>query len=696
MFMQKHVLIITEKPDAARRIATALDVQHRPKVGEDNGVPYYVAERDRKIVIVPALGHLYTIVAEERGRDFYPALAFRWVPRYETEKKARLLRVWLATITNLARDADLFIDACDYDIEGSIIGYSILKHACNNKDRVARRMKYSTLTGNELEESYGKLLPHLDFALIEAGKTRHEVDWLYGVNLSRALTVSRRNWSGKYRVLSTGRVQGPVLGFLAAREASIRSFVPTPYWEVNARLEINRRVFEARYENIIKTKKDAELLMGACGGSVGQVERIVNEQVSKPPPPPFDLGGLQGEAYRLFGYAPRQTSNLAQRLYLDALISYPRTSSQKLPPTIDYRTILDGLGRLREYKDLTLQLLTMTNLKPKEGLKEDAAHPAIYPTGILPERALTLAERRIWDLVIRRFMAAFGALAIIETLKVYVNVEGFRFNAEGRRRLKSGWQDLYGPYVRARAITLPKMKEGTRVKVKTLILLERFTQPPARYNSSSIIRKMEKAKIGTKATRADIVQILYDRRYTTNERIEMTDLGFEVVEILRKYCSLIVSSQLTRDLEERMDRIQTNAETRENVLFDAVNILRLALKKLKENEVDLGEQLSKAEANVDLEARTVGSCPVCKTGKLLILHSRKTGKRFVGCSNYFKGRCKTSFPLPQSGKVKVRNKTCPNCEWPTIQILLRHRRPWALCLNPGCSSRQRRKKKSAV
>src|SRR4030042_3456699 len=102
----------------------------------------------------------------------------------------------------------------------------------------------------------------------------------------------------------------------------------------------------------------------------------------------------------------------------------------------------------------------------------------------------------------------------------------------------------------------------------------------------------------------------------------MTDLGFEVVEILRKYCALIVSSQLTRDLEERMNRIQTNAETRENVLFDAVNILRLALKKLKENEVDLGEQLSKAEANVDLEARTVGSCPVCKTGKLLILLSR--------------------------------------------------------------------------
>jgi DNA topoisomerase-1 len=118
----------------------------------------------------------------------------------------------------LAKDADNFIDACDYDIEGSIIGYCILKYACGNKEGISKRMKYSTLTKEELEKSYAEALPHLDFALIEAGRTRHEVDWLYGINLSRALTIAAKDWSGKYATLSTGRVQGPTLRFLSGKE----------------------------------------------------------------------------------------------------------------------------------------------------------------------------------------------------------------------------------------------------------------------------------------------------------------------------------------------------------------------------------------------------------------------------------------------------------------------------------------------
>ncbi|RLI20183.1 DNA topoisomerase I, partial [Candidatus Bathyarchaeota archaeon] len=207
--MGKYTLIITEKPDAALRIASALDKKGKAKKFEDSGVPYYVAERDRKIVVVPAIGHLYTVAEERRGRNYYPVFSFRWVPRYVAERGAKQIRTWIETISKLANDADVFVDACDYDIEGSLIGYCILKYACGDKEDVSKRMKYSTLTKKELENSYAKMLPRLDFALIEAGRTRHEVDWLYGVNLSRALTIAARDWSGKYATLSTGRVQGP-------------------------------------------------------------------------------------------------------------------------------------------------------------------------------------------------------------------------------------------------------------------------------------------------------------------------------------------------------------------------------------------------------------------------------------------------------------------------------------------------------
>jgi DNA topoisomerase-1 len=692
--MGKYTLIITEKPDAAQRIASALDANGKTSKKEDNGVPYYVAKRDREIVVVPAIGHLYTVTGERSERNYYPVFNFKWVPRYAAERGAKQIRVWLETISKLAKDADMFIDACDYDIEGSIIGYCILKYACGNKESVSKRMKYSTLTKEELEKSYAELLPHLDFALIEAGRTRHEVDWLYGVNLSRALTIAARDWSGKYATLSTGRVQGPTLRFLIAREKAIRSFVPTPYWEIKAEIEIDGTTFEAEYEkDIIETKSEANAILNECKGKDGEVEKIEVKQFQQLPPTPFDLGALQSEAYSLFGYTPMRTSDIAQRLYLDALISYPRTSSQKLPPTINYEEILKNLGKAPEYKKLTAELLAKPELKPKEGKKDDPAHPAIYPTGNLPERVLSDQERNLWDLVVRRFMAVFEEPAIRQSMKVHINVNGHRFYLRGRRILKEGWMRFYGPYVRSEEVLLPPIKEGQKVNVKKVILEDKFTKPPPRYNPGSLLKRMEEEEIGTKATRADIIQTLYDRKYIRDERMVVTDLGFEVMEVLKQYCPTVVSVKLTKELEEKMDKIQLNNEKRENILVDAVEILKPAIEELKEKEKLIGEQLSNAIKRARLEERTIGTCPICNSGKLMILYSRKTGKRFIGCTNYFKKLCSASFPLPQRGTVRPLGKNCRGCGWPTVQVKLKGRRPWNLCFNPKCPIKEERMKK---
>jgi DNA topoisomerase-1 len=692
--MEKYTLIITEKPDAAQRIASALDVQGNAKKMEHNGVPYYLAKRDKDIIIVPAIGHLYTVAEERIGRNHYPVFSFKWLPRYVAEKDARQTRTWIETISKLSSDADMFIDACDYDIEGSMIGYCLLKYACGNKESVAKRMKYSTLTKEELEKSYAEVLPHLDFALIEAGRTRHEVDWLYGVNLSRALTIAARDWSGKYSTLSTGRVQGPTLRFLVAREKIIRCFVPTPYWSIKAEAEIAGSIFEAEYEKkIIKTKREANTIVNACKGKPGEIEKIDVKEFRQTPPTPFDLGALQSEAYGLFGYTPMRTSNIAQRLYLDALISYPRTSSQKLPPSINYGAILTNLNKVPEYKKLTAKLLAKPELTPNEGKKEDPAHPAIYPTGNLPERVLETSERNIWDLVVRRFMAVFGEPAIRQSMKVSININGHRFHLRGRRTLKEGWLRFYEPYLRSEEILLPSSEEGQTVNIKKVILEDKFTKPPPRYNPGSILKKMEEAEIGTKATRAAIIQTLYDRKYVRDERMIVTDLGFEVVEVLKKCCPTVVSIKLTKELEEKMNKIQINSEKRENVLLETVEILKPATKELKEKERIIGEQLSNAIKKAKLEERTICSCPICNTGKLMTLYSRRTGKRFIGCTNYFKGLCKASFPLPQKGTVRPLGKNCRGCGWPTVQVRIRGRPPWMLCFNPECPLKEERRRK---
>jgi len=692
--MGKYTLIITEKPDAAQRIASALNEKGKMKKMEDNGVPYYVAKKDKEIVVVPALGHLYTVAEERKGRNYYPVFNFRWVPRYTAERGAKQIRTWIETISKLANNADMFIDACDYDIEGSVIGCCILKYACGNKENVSKRMKYSTLTKEELEKSYAELLPHLDFALIEAGGTRHEVDWLYGVNLSRVLTISARNWSGKYATLSTGRVQGPTLKFLVIREKDIRSFVPTPYWEIKAEVEISGSVFEAEYEKEkIKIKSEANAVLNACKKKNGQVEKVDVRRFQQKPPVPFDLGALQSEAYGLFGYTPRRTSYITQRLYLEALISYPRTSSQKLPPEINYEAILKKLSKVPKYKKLVAELLAKPELKPREGKKKDPAHPAIYPTGRLPERDLDDSERKVFDLVVRRFMAVFGEPAIKQSMKVHVNVNRHHFYLRGRQTLKEGWLRFYGPHVRSEEVLLPLMEEGQPINVKEVILEDNFTKPLPRYNPGSILKKMEETGIGTKATRANIIQTLYDRKYVREERMIVTHLGFEIFEALEKYCPPVVSIKLTTELEKKMDKIQAKREKRENVLVDAIEILKPVVEELKEKEKVIGKQLSSAIKRARLEERIIGACPVCKTGNLMILYSRKTGKRFIGCTNYFKGKCETSFPLPQKGSVRPLGRNCRGCGWPTVQVRIKGKRLWTLCFNPDCPLKEERRKR---
>jgi len=696
--MKKHTLIITEKPDAARRIASALDAKEKPKQMQENKMPYFVARRDKEIVIVPALGHLYTVAEERRGRrSSYPVFDFKWVPRYEAERGAKHTLMWLEAIAKLAKDADTFIDACDYDIEGSIIGYNILKYACNGKETVAKRMKYSTLTKEEIMKAYTEPLPRLDFTLIDAGLTRHEVDWLYGVNLSRALTTATKNHSGRYATLSTGRVQGPTLKFIVGREKKIRSFVPIPYWEIRAKIKINGQAHEAQYERErIDTMHEADTLLDACKGKKGKIEKIEVKQFQQPPPFPFDLGALQGEAYSLFGYTPKRTSSIAQRLYLDALISYPRTSSQKLPPTINYEAILKNINKAPEYRKLATELLAKPVLKPNEGKQDDPAHPAIYPTGRLPTRALDRHERNIWDLIVRRFLAVFAEPTLRQTMKVSINVYGHYFFLMGRQTLKEGWLLFYEPYARSKETLLPPVKEGQPITIEEVNLDNKFTQPPPRYNHRSLLKRMEKEEIGTKATRGDIIQILFDRKYIKDRIMAVTDLGFEILEILEKHCPTIVSIEFTKELEERMNSIQLNREKSEKVLRDSIETLGSVLTRLKEKEATIGERLAEAIRKSRTEERTVCTCPTCQTGKLTILYSRKTGKRFIGCTNYFKGLCKTSFPLPQKGSIKPLSRTCSGCGWPTIQVRMQGRHPWVLCFNPQCRLKEIRRDRTEM
>jgi DNA topoisomerase-1 len=242
-------------------------------------------------------------------------------------------------------------------------------------------------------------------------------------------------------------------------------------------------------------------------------------------------------------------------------------------------------------------------------------------------------------------------------------------------------------------VLLPPLKEGDTVRLRRVNREDRFTSPPPRYNPSSILKKMEELGIGTKATRADIIQTLYNRGYVREERITVTELGFDVINILCRYAPDVTSAQLTQELEAKMEQIQNNSMKRETILAEVINQLKPQLEYFKENEEAIGEALSKATKKTQAQERVVGKCPTCGTGDLAIIYSRTTKKRFIGCANYFKGLCSTSFPLPQRGTVKPTKSRCKFCGWPQVLVWLRGRKPWNMCFNPDCLSKAKRREK---
>jgi DNA topoisomerase-1 len=684
-------LIISEKRETAEKIAKALDENGSPTSYSEEGVTCYEARCDgRTLRIVPAIGHLYTIAPVQKGYG-YPILDVEWVPAYRFNKRLGHTKRWIAAISKAAEDASDFVSATDYDVEGEVIGYTILRFACGGKEREAKRMVFSTLTRAELRKAFHNLSPTIDFKLAEAGETRHVVDFLWGINVSRALTLSLRNQGRGFAKLSAGRVQGPTLGFVAEREREINSFVPTPYWRISATIEVNGIVYRVEYaEPRIATLKEAKRIVELCKSKEGTVENVTVRTHEETPPPPFNLENLQSESYRIFRQSPSQTLRQAEALYLGALISYPRTSSEKVPPTVDYAEIINSLGQLQQYQHLATQLLKQSRaLAPLQGRGEDPAHPAIYPTGDHPRQGQDRRSALLFDLVVKRFMSSFAPSALVESVRISITLNGESFYLTGRRILEEGWFSFYSPYVQSEESPAPAFREGDRVKFREVSVDEAYTAPPPRFNYGSLLRVMEEHELGTKATRANIIDTLSDRGYVSGDRITATELGLGVYDTLHNYSPALVSVEFTRDLEHKMETIRQGKGRMDMVVSEASHRLSQVLQSFKENEAAVAESISKALYAYSDMKRTIGACPVCRGGHLMVVASKKTGKRFAGCSGYRDGKCSATFSLPQPPyRIWTTKRTCRSCNWPTITVKSPNRgRPWRLCLNPGCPAK---------
>lgn len=661
-------LIITEKPSSAKKVAEALSNSKPIKRQKGKVIWWDVTHGDKDITVVSAIGHLYGVVEDKKHTGWrYPVFDVRW----QALDKKGAVSSYIAVIEKLAKQAKEFTIATDYDIEGEVIGCTILQHACHKKD--GNRMKYSMVTVPALQKSYETKSKTLDWGQANAGLTRHELDWYYGINYSRALTLAVKA-AGAFKLLSSGRVQGPTLKIVVDKEREIRAFVPEPYWELSLPTKIDKSdILAVCKDNPFSSEKLASKYNDACTGEA-TVSALDSRESQLAPPHPFDLTTLQTESYRSLRITPRETLRIAQDLYTAGYISYPRTSSQILPKELGFENILKDLSAQKDYAKYCAKLLALKNLEPNNGKKTDPAHPAIFPTGVKPLR-LGTRTMSVYDLIVRRFFATFGTPAVRETQTVTITKGEGTFFAKGTHTVVPGWHEYYGRHVKLEEQTLPPVEIGTVLsgEVETV---KKMTQPPRRYTASSIIKELESRGLGTKATRAEIIENLYERGYVEDTSITASELGLITVQTLEKYAPEILDEQLTREIEEELEKIRSNEVEPSAVLAHAKKHLLKTLERFKKHEVEIGTELLEAERQSQDKRNTLGPC-TC--GGTLQIRKGRFG-RFVGCTLY--PECKNTYKLPQKGMLKPAGKLCPACSFP---IVLLGRREY--CINMACPAK---------
>ncbi len=706
-------LVISEKNIAARRIAEILAVG-KPKADKVYTTPVYYFRRDGEDwASIGLKGHIMEVdFAEELAAEGVRALAAtdprvltggvadlisegqpvalnRWrletlpvLARVDVEKLPKEKGI-IQSIKNLAKKADSVIIATDFDREGELIGADardIVRTV--NKTVPVTRVRFSAITKDEIERAFGDE-GTLSEELAQAGETRQDIDLIWGAVLTRYLTLALQHVTRKPYgdVLSSGRVQTPTLKLIVDRELERDAFVPEDFWVVRASFAKDGEEFGATHATErFKSEADARAVMDTVAAeTTGRVESVKRTRRQVPAPTPFNTTALMAAAASE-GISPSQTMRVAESLYMSGYISYPRVDNTVYPPSLDLRGLLRSLTEVPFYREHAQKLLAKGGLTPTRGAKETTDHPPIHPTGAVDPDKLDPQAWKLYNLVARRFMATLSEPAVLEGTRIDLGVAGERFVAKGDIVVAPGFRAIY-PYGLRKDEHLPALDEGESIAFLGAEMEAKQTQPPARHSQGKLIQEMEKLGLGTKATRHDIIQTLYDRKYIQNDPAEPTQKGRAVITALSRYAGEITTPDMTHQLEEEMDAIANGRATLAEVLGHSQRALAQVVEELLPRVPEVADLLKGA---IDEDAK-VGKCPV-SGHDLLIKFSPKNKTYFVGCSGY--PECSVTYPLPKNAKYQAVEEMCETCGSPQVRIIQFKKRPRVMCLSPDCPTKK--------
>ena len=632
------ILVIAEKPSVGRDLARILPGPFEKKSGAGEKTERWLEGPEH--IISWAVGHLVQLAEPDEYDDKYkkwrmadlpivPA-KFKLVVRDERSQKQ------MSVVKTLLRrdDVDQVINACDAGREGELIFAYLFEKAGAKKP--VQRLWLNSMTNDAMREGFNNLRDGEELSkLQDAARSRSEADWIVGMNATRAATIRlRSSFDG---AVSLGRVQTPTLAILTRREEEIRAFVPEPYWLVDAQFDAEgNRAYEGRFhagaQPRIATAEEAEAVATAARGQRGEITKLEKTKRTEKAPLLYDLTSLQREANTRYGFSARRTLGAAQRCYEEhKALTYPRTTSRYLTSDMvpELKEVAGHVGEHPEYSK-GAQYVTGLDLLPLGRIVDDAKvgdHHAIIPTNSSHKlEKMGDDDRRIYDMVARRFLAAFHPEAIFENTRVETTVAEHIFRTRGKVLVVPGWRGVYGELAddgsardeedEGRDQSLPKLEKGEGVDTRAIEVLAKETKPPRRYSDASLLGAMETAGklvdddelrevmkesgIGTPATRAAIIERLIDVGYIERDGRSLvpTEKGMNVIRLLGDHP--LTSPSLTGDWEQRLAAIEAGEQQRSAFMADIAKFAGFTVG-------DIDAKLK----DVRIPRANLGPCPIC-------------------------------------------------------------------------------------
>ena len=717
-------LIITEKNNSAKKISEILSGGTATD-GASYKTPYYEwSDSDGDHVAIGLKGHVISPAFPDgysnwQETDLHDLIDAELV-KEPTDKNV------VKAVRKVAKDADSIVIATDYDREGELIGLEALEQAVEANPKVAGgesrakddgdatallatrprilRARYSALTKDEIERAFSSL-DDLSYDLAYAGAARQDIDLIWGATLTRAVSLATRRFGSNF--LSVGRVQSPTLALIVERELERRAHVPKPYWELYAKFAHPDGSFEAHHATDKfweKAEADAAL---AGTKSPGVVKEVSSRKNTRKPPTPYNTTAFTTDASSRLGITPAAAMRIAEDLYMDGFISYPRTDNTVYPRSLNTRELVTSLVRIPEF-EAAAGLLDKRELTPTRGKKESTDHPPIHPAQAVYPGALEGPKRRVYELVVRRFLATFSDPMITESTRADIEAGSEGYFVRGSVVVDPGYARIY-TYARSADDEIPKLAEGQELDLDGDPWIDdKETQPPPRISQGKLIELMEERGLGTKATRADIIQKLYDRGYVFSNPPEPSETGIAMYRAFHEYVPRMATPEMTAELEADMDEIAAGKTSKDDVLEISREMLHSTTAALQDRSEDLAKEIW---AGMD-EDKFLGPCKVCEEAgrkredggpNRLRIIELKGGKRMYGCEGWDRDdpeaehSCQVSGPLPGRGYELWRlEERCSICEErPRLTVKGFRGRPWKLCLNDDCPSMVEMREKRA-